>query len=301
MCGSHVEDRLLHRGHVRLLLGAERAERAQRPPDLEVHEQHVGVRLERAQQQPERLARAALVAEVAGEGEARAPVARVVADEPLAQRHEARRARRPRGTPPRSGVEREVRALGRGGDRALEDRGRPARVAAAHRSREAEVGGEDARGRARARSGTPPRRRRAVPRARLLAHLRLQEAEHEAVVRLAQAREAGLDLVGLAPLALLLVRASAARRGRARSSGRRRGPRRRPGPRGRGSPPCGSRCPRHASDVGALGAREVGSREQRAVHLDRALDLAHLAQQVAQDLLHLARSRGARGAPCRAR
>ena len=47
--------------------------------------------------------------------------------------------------------------------------------------------------------------------------------------------------------------------------------------------------PSAASAVGALRAREVAAGEQPLVHLDRALHLAGLAQQVAQHLQHLDR------------
>ena len=70
---------------------------------------------------------------------------------------------------------------------------------------QAEVGGEDAAVEGE-RGAEGALRRLAVARPRrLVPHLRLEVAEHEAVVRLAQPAQPRLQLVGLAPLPLLLV------------------------------------------------------------------------------------------------
>jgi hypothetical protein len=134
----------------------------------------------------------------------RAPVAGILADRALAERHEARRlaARR---VDTREAIEGQVGALRIGLDGVFEHGGGPARV-----RRLREIGETQGR-----RHHTTIERKRdpialfggrRVAEARgLVADLRLKKAEDEAVVRLAEAGQPRLDLVGLAPLPLLLV------------------------------------------------------------------------------------------------
>ncbi len=122
----------------------------------------------------------------------------------------------------------------------------------------------------------------------LAPHLHLQEAEHQPVVRLAHPGEPGLDLVGLAPLALLLVELLLAGEGVEvpRIDVQRVGVGLRGAVQEAGLAVVG---PEAGERVGALGPREVSTREEPPVDLDRALHLAHLAVEVAQHLLHLHR------------
>jgi hypothetical protein len=106
---------------------------------------------------------------------------------------------------PQEAVEGEIGAVRLGLDRALQDLDAPAGIALLQEVRQSQVGREDSPVEGEAASerllgggGLPGL-------TAVLADLRLQIAEDEAVLVLAKPGEAGLDLVGLAPLPLLLV------------------------------------------------------------------------------------------------
>ncbi len=132
---------------------------------------------------------------------------------------------------------------------------------------------------------------------RLVADLGLEEAQHQAVVRLAQARHPGRELVGAPPLALLLAELLEADQGvdvlgvDVEDLFER---------------PCGAideagLAKVHAEahqGVGPFAAAQVRAVQKALVDADRALHLTRLPQQVAQDQLDLD---GVRFAPRRLR
>ena len=249
----------------------------------------MGVRLEGPQEQAQRLLGPPPRAQLAREGQPGPPVPRVLAHQALAQGREAR-GLAAGGVRLLQGVEGEVGPLRGGRDRVLEDPRRAARVALEPQLGEGEVGGEDAPVERQRGEERLLRRVAAAGAQRLPSHLRLEEAEHEPVVRLAHAGEPRLDLVGLAPLPLVLVELLLA--GEGVEVPRVHVERVAVGLRGAVEDARLAVVGAEAREgVGALGPREVLAREQRAVDLDRALHLPDLAVEVAQHLLHLDRVR----------
>ena len=201
----------------------------------------MGVRLEGAQQEAVGLRGLAVVAQLAGERQPRAPVAGVLRHEPLAEGAEARGLAGRRIGPPQE-VEGEVGTLGDGRDRGLEHRGRAPGIALEPQLARSAGGRGRCADRATAPSGRPPPPRRVARRAAPPG--RSRSAGSRAPARRGSGAGARGGSAPRRPRARGAAprRASAVLRGRGGSSGRPRAPARRPGRRGPGSPPCGSPC-----------------------------------------------------------
>jgi hypothetical protein len=118
---------------------------------------------------------------------------------------------------------------------------------------------------------------------RLFAHGGLEVAQHQAVVGLAQARDAGLQVVGLPPLVLLLVELLQADEGMdvvgVAVDHLRQRPRRAVQKAGLAEVRA-----QGGERVGALRPRQVLALQEGMMHLDGALHLPVLPQQVPEDL-----------------